>query len=131
MIIALTAAVTLTAPVTAPVTAAVFSMAIAWPLQSALPQRRPPALTVVLTLVFSLVVLAGLAGMVAWGFSRVAGWVVANAARLQEMFIAEAAWFAEKGAVVIGAIVRHSTWSGRFAPPNGFVVRCSIDCRSR
>lgn len=107
MVIAVTAALTLTAPVTAPVTSAVFLIAIAWPLQSALQQRLPSALAVVLTLVISLVVLASLAGMVAWGFSRVAGWVVANSARLQEMFLAETAWFEERGAVVIGAIVQH------------------------
>lgn len=91
MTVLVVAAMALTGPITAPVTCAVFLIAVAWPLQRALQRRVPAALAVVLTVLATLIFAGLLAAMVAWGFSRVAAWVIANGARLQEIFLAQTA----------------------------------------
>ena len=71
----------------APLAFALFLVAIVWPLQSALQKRLPQFVALFITLFVTAVVLIVFASMVAWGFSVVAQWMIANAARFQAMYV--------------------------------------------
>lgn len=107
MTVLVVAALAVTGSIMAPVACALFLIAVVWPLQRGLQTRLPAALAVILTVLATLVFVGLLAGMVAWGFSRVAGWVIANGARLQEVFLAQTAWLEEQGIVVAALVADH------------------------
>lgn len=88
----------------APVVFALFVIALVWPVQRAVQARLPQGLAVVVTVLVTLVVVAVLALSIAWAFGRVAEWVVANAARLQQLFAAKLQWFDRQGIEAAGAL---------------------------
>jgi predicted PurR-regulated permease PerM len=116
-VIAIGAAASVTGAVVAPVTCALVLIAVAWPLQKALQQRLGAAVATTVTMLTTLVAVFLLAGMVAWGFSRVTAWLIADAARLQEVFVAQTAWLEEQGIGVAALLADHFDvrWMARAA----------------
>jgi len=107
MTILVVAAMAATGPVLAPIACALFLVAVAWPVQRALQARMPSGLAVILTVLATIVAVGLLAAMVAWGFSGVAGWVIANGARLQEVFQSQASWLDSPGVGVAALLAEH------------------------
>lgn len=105
--ILLVGAMALTGPVIAPVFCALFLIAVVWPIQRALQSRLPTALAVIITVLVTLVAVGLLAAMVAWGFSRVASWVIANGARLQAIFLQQTAWLEAQGVGIAPLLADH------------------------
>jgi predicted PurR-regulated permease PerM len=91
----------------APFAFALFIMAIVWPVQSALQNKLPELAAVVLTLVTTLSVVVAFGGMVAWGFSVVAEWVIGHAPRFQELYLEWARWLEEHDILVVGSLSQH------------------------
>lgn len=81
----------LASPVFVPLAFAFFVLALVAPLQAALRPRLGGVLAPTLTLVLTLTVVLLFLSLAAWGFTLVAQWTVANAARLQRLFSMEAA----------------------------------------
>ena len=95
------------ASVFVPATFALFIIAVVWPLQRMLQRRLPKVLALVITLVVALVAVMLLAMLVAWGFSRVGQWVVANAARFQAIYLRQAEWLEGHGLPVAGLMAEN------------------------
>jgi AI-2 transport protein TqsA len=91
----------------APFAFALFIMAIVWPVQSALQNKLPEFAAVVLTLVATVLVVVAFGGMVAWGFSVVAEWMISHAPRFQELYLEWAHWLEEHDILVIGSLSQH------------------------
>jgi predicted PurR-regulated permease PerM len=100
-------AAAMTGGVVAPVACALFLVAVVWPIQKALQQRIGAALAVLVMLLATLVAVFTLAAMVSWGFSRVAAWVIANGARLQEVFVQQTVWLEGQGIGVAALLADH------------------------
>lgn len=77
----------------APITFALFVIALVWPVQQAVQARLGTGLAVVGTVLATLVVVALLTLSIAWAFGRVAEWGLANAGRLQALYLVKLAWF--------------------------------------
>ena len=88
----------------APFAFALFMVAIVWPLQSALERMLPQFVALFITLFVTAVVLILFTSMVAWGFSVVAQWMIANAARFQAMYVQWTHWLEERGIFIVGMI---------------------------
>ena len=88
----------------APFAFALFMVAIVWPLQSGLERMLPQFVALFITLFVTAVVLILFTSMVAWGFSVVAQWMMANAARFQAMYVQWTHWLEEHGIFIVGMI---------------------------
>ena len=88
----------------APFAFALFMVAIVWPLQSALERMLPQFVALFITLFVTAVVLILFTSLVAWGFSVVAQWMIANAARFQAMYVQWTHWLEEHGIFIVGMI---------------------------
>jgi predicted PurR-regulated permease PerM len=88
--------------VVVPVTFALFIIAIVWPVQRALQRRIPKLLAVVATVLLALIAILAFASLLTWGFSRVAQWLVANAARFQLIYTRLSDSLEEHGLLVTG-----------------------------
>ncbi len=104
-----------TRQVMAPVAFALFLIAVVWPMQQALEARMPKLLAVVATMLTTLVVVAVLAAMVAWGFSRAARWVIANGPRLQRLYAEQTSWLYAHGIGLTDILAQHfdAAWLAR------------------
>jgi predicted PurR-regulated permease PerM len=101
----------------APFAFALFMVAIVWPLQSALRRRFPQVVALLITLFVTAVVLILFTSMVGWGFSVVAQWMIANAARFQAMYVRWTDWLEEHGIFIVGLVAERFDvmWLVRFA----------------
>jgi predicted PurR-regulated permease PerM len=116
----------------APLAFAVFMVAIVWPLQSELQKRLPQFVALFITLVVTAAVLIVFTSMVAWGFSVVAQWMIANAARFQAMYVHWTDWLEEHGIFIVGMIAERfdvmwlvriaQTVAGRINNTVGFAI---------
>src|SRR3974377_2207701 len=88
----------------APLAFALFMVAIVWPLQSTLQRKLPQFVALFITLFVTAVVLIVFASMVAWGFSVVAQWMIANAPRFQAMYVHWTAWLEQHGIFIVGLV---------------------------
>ncbi|NMJ43655.1 AI-2E family transporter [Roseomonas sp. JC162] len=88
----------------APIVFALFVIGLVWPVQKAVQARLSAGLAVVVTVVVTLVVVAVLALAIAWGFGRVAEWVIANGSRLQSLYVAKLDWLEARGVIAAGAL---------------------------
>lgn len=88
----------------APIAFAIFTIALVWPLQKAIQERLPAGIALIVTVLVTLVVVAVLAFGIAWGFGRVAQWVIANAGRLQSLYAAKIEWLESQGIGAAGAV---------------------------
>jgi predicted PurR-regulated permease PerM len=87
-----------------PLVFALFTIAMVWPMQRALQSMLPPGIAMLLTLLATLVVVGTLGFAIAWGFGRVAQWVVNNAGQLQALYADKAAWLEARGVSVEGVL---------------------------
>jgi predicted PurR-regulated permease PerM len=101
------AALHLAQSILAPVAFALFIIAIVWPVQRSLEIRLPKLLALVLTLLGTLVVLVGLALLIAWGFGRVGQWLVDNVGRLQALYLQKVAWLETHDVAIAGPLAEH------------------------
>lgn len=98
------AALYLARSIFAPCAFALFMVAIVWPLQSALQRKLPQFVALFITLFMTAVVLILFTSMVAWGFSVVAQWMIANAPRFQAMYAHWTEWLEEHGIFIVGLL---------------------------
>jgi AI-2 transport protein TqsA len=73
--------------VVTPVAFALFIITLVWPLQRRLKTVLPQVIAVLVTTSVTLLVIGGGGWLVVWGFSGIAHWVIANAARLQGLYM--------------------------------------------
>jgi predicted PurR-regulated permease PerM len=81
----------------APVAFALFGIALVWPLQRWLESRLGGLPALLLTLLAALGALVAMVGLFAWGFGRVAQWVIANGQRFQLLYAQKIAWLEQQG----------------------------------
>ena len=70
-----------------PVAFALFIITLVWPLQRRLKTVLPQVIAVLVTATVTLLVIGGGGWLVVWGFGGIAHWVIANAARLQGLYM--------------------------------------------
>ena len=70
-----------------PVAFALFIITLVWPLQRRLKTVLPQLIAVLVTATVTLLVIGGGGWLVVWGFGGIAHWVIANAARLQGLYM--------------------------------------------
>src|SRR5262249_3838360 len=88
-----------------PVAFALFIIALVWPLQRRLQTVLPQVIAVLLTAAVAVLAI-GIGGwLVVWGFGGIAHWVIANAARLQGLYMHAADLLERRGAFPPGAVV--------------------------
>ncbi len=88
-----------------PVAFALFAIALVWPVQDRLQRAGVPSyLALLVTVAVTLVVVVLLALAVAWGFGRVARWVIANGAMLQALYAQKLAWLEAQGIAAAGTL---------------------------
>lgn len=101
------AALDLTSTIFAPVACAFFIIALAWPMQTALQARMPQllALAIVVSVITAVFLVFG--SVVAWGFGRIARYLIADAARFQAIYEQITLWLEGHGVVVAGIWAEH------------------------
>jgi predicted PurR-regulated permease PerM len=92
----------------------------------------PQFVALFITLVVTAAVLIVFTSMVAWGFSVVAQWMIANAARFQAMYVHWTDWLEEHGIFIVGMIAERfdvmwlvriaQTVAGRINNTVGFAI---------
>src|SRR6516225_6358543 len=80
-----------------PVAFALFIIALVWPLQRWLQAVLPQVIAVLVTAVVVLLAIGGGGWLVVWGFWGIAQWVIANAARLQGLYMHAADLLEQRG----------------------------------
>ena len=105
--IVILAAVYYASSVFAPVAFAIFIIAIVWPLQSFLQSYLPKLLALAIVILITVVVFLAFASLIVWGFSRVARWVVSDAARYQVLYDRVAVWLEGHGIAVARLWAEH------------------------
>jgi predicted PurR-regulated permease PerM len=80
-----------------PVAFALFIIALVWPLQRRLRAVLPQAVSVLVTTAVALLAIGAGGWLVVWGFGGIAQWVIANAARLQGLYMHAADLLEQRG----------------------------------
>jgi predicted PurR-regulated permease PerM len=80
-----------------PVAFALFIIALVWPLQRRLKAILPQVIAVLVTAAVALLAVGVGGWLVFWGFGRIAQWVIANAARLQGLYMHAADLLEQRG----------------------------------
>jgi len=80
-----------------PVAFALFIIALVWPLQRRLRRALPQVISVLVSAAVALLAIALGGWLVVWSFGGIAQWVVANAARLQGLYMHAAALLEQRG----------------------------------
>ena len=106
-VVAIFAAVYFASSVFAPVAFALFIIAIVWPLQSRLQSHLPKLLALAIVILATIVAFVAFASLVVWGFSRVARWVVSDAARYQAFYDQVATWLGGHGIAIASLWAEH------------------------
>jgi predicted PurR-regulated permease PerM len=86
-----------TRAVMTPVAFAVFIIALVWPLQRRLNAMLPQVIAALITATVALLAIGGGGWLVVWGFGGIAQWVIANAARLQGLYMHAADLLEQRG----------------------------------
>jgi AI-2 transport protein TqsA len=80
-----------------PVASALFIIALVWPLQRRLQAVLPQVVAILVTAAVALLAIGGGGWLVVWGFGGIAQWVIANAARLQGLYMHAADLLEQRG----------------------------------
>jgi predicted PurR-regulated permease PerM len=80
-----------------PLAFALFIIALVWPLQRRLQAVLPQVVAVLVTAAVALLAIGGGGWLVVWGFGGIAQWVIANAARLQGLYMHAADMLEQRG----------------------------------
>lgn len=105
--IAVAAMLSFSTVIVAPVACALLIIAIVWPIQSRLERYLPQlaALAIVVTLIVAVFTIFG--SIVAWGFGRIGRSLIADAPRLQILYLQAADWLDVHGIAVAGLWAEH------------------------
>ena len=106
-VVVIFAAIYLAGSVFAPVAFALFIIALVWPLQSLLQSYLPKLLALAIVILVTVVLFVAFASLIVWGFSRVARWVVSDAARYQVLYDQVAVWLESHGIAIAGLWAEH------------------------
>jgi AI-2 transport protein TqsA len=93
-------AMSVASAVFAPVAFALFLIALLWPLQKRLQTSMPRLPALAASILVLIATFVAFASLIAWGFGRVARWVIANMGRFQILYDQTAAWLEEQGIAV-------------------------------
>src|SRR5215472_17820065 len=124
------AAVYFASSVFAPIAFALFIIAIVWPLQSFLQSYMPKLLALAIVIIIIVVVFLAFASLVVWGFSRVARWVVSDAARYQVLYDRVAVWLEGHGIAVASLWAEHFNVAWLFRALQGITARITAKPRA-
>jgi AI-2 transport protein TqsA len=91
------AALALARSVMMPVAFALFVIALVWPLQRRLKRRLPVLVAVLITAAVALLAIGVGCWLIVWGFGQIAQWVIANATRLQGLYLHAADRLEQRG----------------------------------
>jgi AI-2 transport protein TqsA len=80
-----------------PVAFSLFIIALVWPLQRRLQVVLPQVISVLITAAVVLLAIGGGGWLVVWGFGGIAQWMIANAARLQGLYMHAAQLLERRG----------------------------------
>lgn len=87
-----------------PLAFSLFCIALVWPLQAMLQRSMPRLLALLITLCVTMVVVVAVGSSVAWGFSKLAQWLFANASRFQAVYTDWTGWIEEHGIFIVGPL---------------------------
>jgi predicted PurR-regulated permease PerM len=91
----------------APLAFALLIIAIIWPVQKRLQTRLPKLVALAVSMLATVVILAVFGSLIAWGFGRVARYIVNDAARFQLLYGHLAEWLEGHGIVLAGLWAEH------------------------
>jgi predicted PurR-regulated permease PerM len=91
----------------APVAGAFFIIAIVWPIQSRLERHLPQLVALAIVVMLVGAVFAVFGSIVAWGFGRIGRTLIADAPRLQLLYVQAANWLGGHGIAVAGLWAEH------------------------
>lgn len=83
--------------IVAPVCCALVAVAVVWPTLTRLERHMARPLAILMVMLLTLGALTIVAGLAAWGFTRVGQWVFANGAELQRLYLQQLAWLEAQG----------------------------------
>ena len=106
-VVVIFAALYLASSVFAPVAFALFIIALVWPLQSLLQTYVPKLLALALVILVTVVAFVAFGSLIVWSFSRVARWVVSDAARYQVLYERAAVWLEGHGIAIASLWAEH------------------------
>ena len=87
---------------------ALFIIALVWPLQRPLKAMLPQVIAVLVTATVALLAIGVGGWLIVWGFGGIAHWVIANAARLQGLYMHAAELLERRGLYVAGLFAEHA-----------------------
>src|SRR5215472_11781243 len=119
----------LASSVFAPVAFALFIIALVWPLQRLLQAYVPKLLALAVVILVTVVVFVAFASLIVWGFSRVARWVVSDAARYQVLYDRVAVWLEGHGIAVASLWAEHFNVAWLFRALQGITARINATTR--
>ena len=94
-------------PVFTPLAFALLVIAIVWPVQRALQAKLPKLIALALSTFVTFLIVTAFISIVAWGFGRVARYVVGEAAHFQSLYGLAVAWLEQHGVVVASLWAEH------------------------
>jgi predicted PurR-regulated permease PerM len=94
-------------PIFAPLAFALLIIAIIWPVQKRLQTRLPKLVALAVSVLATVVVITAFGSLIAWGFGRVARYIVSDATRFQLLYGQMADCLEGHGIVVAGLWAEH------------------------
>jgi predicted PurR-regulated permease PerM len=91
----------------APLACALLIIALVWPLQARLQRRLPKFAALAISMLVTIAVLVAFGWIVAWAFSRVGHYLVADTARFQSLYTRFDGWLEEHDIVVASLWAEH------------------------
>ena len=89
-----------TRPVFAPLAFALLVIAIVWPIQRALQTKVPKLVALALSMLVTFFIVTLFVSLIAWGFGRVARYIISDAAYFQALYSVAVLWLEQHGIVV-------------------------------
>src|SRR5215472_18004698 len=114
----------------APVAFALFIIALVWPLQNFLQSYVPKLLALAVVVLVTVVVFVVFASLIVWGFSRVARWVVSDAARYQVLYDRVAVWLEGHGIAIASLWAEHFNAAWLLRALQGITARITAKPRA-
>ncbi|RVG87385.1 AI-2E family transporter [Sinorhizobium meliloti] len=92
----------------APVAFALFIITLVWPMQCRLQAMLPRSLALIISFLLVVLAIVAFGWLIAWAFGHVGRWIIADAARFQQLYDHVRLWLEEHG-VAVGVL-----WSENF-----------------
>lgn len=91
----------------APLAFALFIIALIWPVQCRLQARMPKLVALAISILVTILIFTAFGSMIAWSFTRVGRYAVADAARFQSHYTQLVNWLEEHGIVLASIWAEH------------------------